>query len=103
MCISESKNDQCLTSYTINKYQNLTNANLKHDKDKLNTIEFIMKLNYIDHAKTINILEGNEWLGLNNHGIYIDNVDVTIDCGFTFDTDTLIDEFSKQFDFHYEG
>ena len=34
MCISESKNNQCLTSYNINKYQNLTNAKLKNDKDK---------------------------------------------------------------------
>ena len=38
MCISESKNNQCLTSYNINKYQNLTNAKLKNDKDKFESI-----------------------------------------------------------------
>ena len=55
-----------------------------------------MKLNDIDQAKAINILEGGELLGLNNQGIYIDNVDFTIDCGFTFDTDKLIDELLKK-------
>ena len=33
MCISESNNNQCLTSYNISKYQNLTYAKLNNDKD----------------------------------------------------------------------
>ena len=95
MRISESKNNQCVTSYNINKYKNLTNAKLKNDKDKFKSNEFIMKFNDIDQAKAVNILEGDELLGLNSQGIYIDDVDFTIDCGFAFDTDKLIYELVK--------
>ena len=54
-----------------------------------------MKFNDIDQAKAVNILKGDKLLGFNNQGMYIDEVDFTIDCGFTFDTDELIDELWK--------
>ena len=103
MCVSESKQNDCLTKYNIKKYQNLTNAKLKNENDKFKSIEFIMKLNDIDQNKAIQILSGAELQGLNNQGVYINDIDFTIDIGLTFDTKKLIDELIDKFDFHYDG
>ena len=103
MCVSESKQNDCLTKYNIKKYQNLTNAKLKNENDKFKSIEFIMKLNDIDQNKAIQILSGAELQGLNNQGVYINDIDFTIDIGLTFDTKKMIDELIDKFDFHYDG
>ena len=103
MCVSESKNNELLTRANIKKFQDLTNAKLKNDKDKFKAMDFLMKLNDIDKDKAINILKGDELKGLNNQGIYINNIDYTIDLGFSFDSDKLIEELIEKFDFHYDG
>ena len=103
MCVSESKNNELLTRANIKKFQDLTNAKLKNDKDKFKAMDFLMKLNDIDKDKAINILKGDELKGLNNQGIYINNIDYTIDLGFSFDSDKLIEELTENFDFHYDG
>ena len=54
-----------------------------------------MKLNDIDKDKAINILKGDELKGLNNQGVYINNIDYTIDLGFSFDSDKLIEGLIK--------
>ena len=80
MCVSESKNNELLTK-----------AKLKDDKDRFKAMGFLMKLNDIDKNKSINILNGDELKGLNNQGVSINNIDYTIDLGFSFDSDKLIE------------
>ena len=62
-----------------------------------------MKLNDIDKNKAINIFNGDELKGLKNQGVYINNIDYTIDFWFSFDSDKLIEEMIDKFDFHYDG
>jgi len=101
MCVAESKNKDILTKENINKFQDLTNAKL--NKDKFKSMDFLMKLNDIEYEKATYILKDQELKGLNNQGIHINNVDFTVDMGFSFDSDKLIEELINNFDFHYDG
>jgi len=40
MCIAESKNNEVLTKANINRFQDLTNAKLKNEKDKFKSMDF---------------------------------------------------------------
>ena len=103
ICIAESNNNELLTKGNIKKFQDLTNAKLKNEKDKFKSMDYLMKLNDIDKDKAIHILTGDELKGLNNQGVYINNIDYTIDLGFSFDSDKLIEEMTEKLGFHFEG
>ena len=40
MCVSESKKNELLTRANTKKFQDLTNAKLKNDKDKFKAMDF---------------------------------------------------------------
>ena len=62
-----------------------------------------MKVNDIEYDKATYILKGEELKGLNNQGVHINNVDFTIDMGFSFNTDKLTEGLINNFDVHDEG
>ena len=67
------------------------------------SMDYLMKLNDIYKDKAVNMLNGDELKGLNNQGVYINNIDYTIDLGFSFDSDKLIEEMTDKLGFHLDG
>lgn len=103
MCISTSTNNDLLTKQNIKRFTELTNAKLKNDNDSFKLMDYLIKLNDIDKDRANNILQGQELQALNNQGIYINNIDYTVDLGFSFDSDILINELMTNFNFHFDG
>ena len=48
-------------------------------------------------------LKGDYIKALNDKCIYLHDIDMTRDIGFSFDTNNLINEMIDKYDFHYDG